>query len=282
MLQAFFRLLSNLPLSWIHFIGSMVGRLIFLLSPGYASRMEENMRLCGCARNEAELRAMLRRASAEAGKGLLELIPVWFRGGGEAAALITCPDWAIAEAARAKGRGVIFLTPHMGCFEISARHCARFMPITVLYRRPKLAWIEPLMREGRKFATLAPADLSGVRKLLRALKNGEAVGLLPDQAPGAGEGEWADFFGRPAYTMTLAGKLQKATGAAVLMAFAERLPGGLGYTLHLEALGDDAITPETLNRHIENMVKKSPEQYLWSYNRYKVPAGARPKEPTSC
>ena len=71
---------------------------------------------------------------------------------------------------------------------------------------------------------------------------GGAVGLLPDQAPGVGEGVWADFFGRPAYTMTLVVRLQRATGAAVIMVFAERLPGGRGYHLHLEEAAHGAVS----------------------------------------
>ncbi len=276
MLQALFRFASRLPLSWFHAMGSLLGRIVYVLSPRYAARLRENLWKSGVCSGEKEQARLLDRSVKEAGKSVMELIPVWF--GREMAEKVECEDWHLAEEAKAAGKGVLFLTPHLGCFEISARYTSRYMPITVLYRRPKLSWVEPFMLSGRKYANLAPADVSGVRRLLRALKKGEAVGLLPDQAPGAGEGEWADFFGRPAYTMTLVGKLQKATGAAIIMAFAERLPAGKGYRLHLEALPEKEITPAELNRHIEEMVKKSPEQYLWSYNRYKVPAGAKPKE----
>jgi KDO2-lipid IV(A) lauroyltransferase len=152
------------------------------------------------------------------------------------------------------------------------------MPLSVLYRPPKLRWLEPLMIAGRSRwqATVAPANLKGVRMLYRALARGEAVGLLPDQAPGAGEGVWADFFGRPAYTMTLVRRLQQRSGAAMIMAFAERLPGGAGYRLHLEALPAERFDEAALNRAVEAQVRRRPEQYLWSYNRYKIPAGAKP------
>jgi KDO2-lipid IV(A) lauroyltransferase len=112
--------------------------------------------------------------------------------------------------------------------------------------------------------------------LIKALRRGEAIGILPDQAPGVGEGEWANFFGRPAYTMTLVSRLQASTGAAVVMAFAERLPGGAGYSLHLERVTADPLTPVALNRAVERVVSRCPGQYLWGYNRYKVPAGAEP------
>ena len=146
----------------------------------------------------------------------------------------------------------------------------------MLYRPPKQGWVEPLMVAGRSrwHAAVAPANLRGVRMLYKALTQGEAIGMLPDQAPGVGEGEWADFFGRPAYTMTLVRRLQQASGAAVIMAFAERLPAGRGYRLHLEELPAANLDEAALNRAIEAQMRRCPEQYLWSYNRYKVPAGA--------
>ena len=140
-------------------------------------------------------------------------------------------------AAQARGKGIIFLTPHLGCFEISALYAAQRVPITVLYRPPKLGWLEGVMRGGRERgqAKLAKADVGGVRLLYKALKRGEAVGLLPDQVPSRGEGEWADFFGRPAYTMTLAGRLAESSNATVLIAYSERCRTGR-LRIHVEPL----------------------------------------------
>jgi Kdo2-lipid IVA lauroyltransferase/acyltransferase len=108
----------------------------------------------------------------------------------------------------------------------------------------------------------------GSKKLLQALKRGEAIGILPDQIPRKGEGEWADFFGKPAYTMGLVSKLAVKSGAAVIMAFGERLPGGEGFHIHLSKV-DDIHTPTLLNQAIERQVAQCPVQYLWQYNRYK-------------
>lgn len=282
MLQGISRALSRLPLSWIHRLGKMLGWVVYFLSPTYASRLRENLKQSGCFADMSEYDILLGESVSEAGKAFLELFPVWFREGREMAGFVKCDDWDVVEKAKAAGKGIIFLTPHLGCFEISALYCAQIMPLTVLYRKPRLEWIEPVMNAGRRHVSLAPADLSGVRKLLRALKKGEAIGLLPDQAPGAGEGEWADFFGRPAYTMTLVGRLQQASGAAVIMAFAERLPQGRGYLLHLAPMPDEPLLPASLNRAIEKLVRTAPSQYMWSYNRYKAPAGAKPRDSESC
>lgn len=278
LLIAMMRLGARMPLSALHFLGAMTGWLVYALSGTYRRRLRENLRASGMCADEAKLDRTLNAAIAEAGKSITELCRLWLGDEEEIGRIVRCDDWAVVEQAQRGGKGLIFLTPHLGCFEISALYGARRLPLTVLYRSPKRAELEPLMREGRTrtSATLVPATMQGVRELLKALKRGEAIGILPDQAPGVGEGEWADFFGRPAYTMTLVTRLQASTGAAVVMAFAERLPHGAGYHLHLERVSADPLNPAALNRAVERIISRCPAQYLWGYNRYKVPAGAEP------
>lgn len=270
------RLLARLPLSWMHAAGAALGWLVYWLSPTYAARLRENLCSSGVCPDAVACAALLKRAIAETGKGVAELVTVWFATDARVVSLALSETWDVVEAVRRGGRGIIFLTPHIGCFEITAMYIAQRLPITVLYRPPRLRWVEPLMIAGRSRwqATVAPANLRGVRMFYRTLQQGGAVGLLPDQAPGVGEGAWADFFGRPAYTMTLVGRLQKATKAALIMTFAKRLPQGRGYQIHFEQLESEALDEAALNRAIENVVRRCPEQYLWGYNRYKVPAGA--------
>ncbi|EXI82938.1 MAG: Lipid A biosynthesis lauroyl acyltransferase [Candidatus Accumulibacter appositus] len=268
-----FRLLSRLPLAWLHVLGAILGWLTWLLSPTYRQHMRENMLL---ALGPAEAGRVRSAAIAEAGKGMLELPKVWLRPLAETASrVVEVSGWELVEAASRRGRGILYLTPHLGCFEVTAQYLSTHAPITVLYRPPKQAWLQTMIEAGRARAQLhlAAADLSGVRGLLKALKRGEAVGMLPDQAPRAGEGRWLDYFGRPAYTMTLAARLVE-TGASVIMVWAERLPAGVGYHFHLQApsapisgsLEERALQ---INQQIEALVRQCPQQYLWGYNRYK-------------
>lgn len=272
-----FRLLSALPLSWLHGLGALAGRLAYLLSTRYRCLLRQNLSQAGL---EAPGRA--RRAAAQAGRALFELPKLWLRPQAEVVArVVEVSGWELVEAAWAAGRGLLFLTPHLGCFEITAQYYAAHRPMTVLYRRPKRDALAPLIEGGRGAnLKLAPADFSGVRVLLRALRQGEAVGMLPDQVPGSGEGVWVPFFDRPAYTMTLASRLAD-TGATVLLAYAERLPGARGYHLKLFPLpapleGDPSQKAAALNRALEDLIRQCPEQYLWGYNRYKRPRGAPP------
>lgn len=266
-----FRLLSFLPLSALHNLGALAGWLAYLLSPTYRRHLNENIALAGVAQARGA-------AVAEAGKTLFELPKLWLRPQDEVVArVVKVSGWALVEQAWREGKGILFLTPHLGCFEITAQYYAAHQPMTVLYRRPKQAWLGPIIESGRGAnLKLAPAEVSGVKRLLKALRAGEAVGMLPDQAPRAGEGVWAPFFGRPAYTMTLAARLAQ-TGATVILAYAERLHYGAGYHLKLFAPQGEVSTPADSNREIERLVTMCPEQYLWGYNRYKgKPAGTTP------
>lgn len=273
------RLLARMPLAWLHRLGAALGWAAYWASPTYAGRLRENLFASGVGSEEAHRTTMLKEAIAETGKGAAEILAVWF-GPDDAVArmVVDVEGWKVVDAARARGKGIIFLTPHLGCFEMAGVYIGARVPMTVLYRPPRKRWLEPYMNAGRSRvgSQLAPATLRGVRMLYRALSRGEAVGVLPDQAPGEGEGVWADFFGRPAYTMTLLRRLQQASGATMIMTIAERLPHGRGYRLHVRALPPEGFDEAALNRAVEEEVRRFPAQYLWGYNRYKVPAGAEP------
>lgn len=275
-----FRLLSHLPLAWLHRLGAVAGWLSWLFSPTYRRHMRENMRL---ALGEAGERRVRAAAVVEAGRQSLELPKIWLRPLEEVVGRVAkVSGWELAEAAMREGKGILYLTPHLGCFEVTAQYLSTHAPITVLYRPPKQRWLQAMIEEGRARGQLriAAADLAGVRSLIKALKKGEAVGMLPDQAPKMGEGRWLDFFGKPAYTMTLAARLTE-TNAAVIMVWAERLPDGAGYHFHLQA-PSQPITGTTeeralrINHEIERLIMQCPAQYLWGYNRYKRPRGVEP------
>ena len=276
-----FGLVARLPLAALHRIGVFLGWVTYRVSAKYAERLRANFEYA-CA-DHPQKKLLLNDSVGEAGKALIELPWVWCRPLAQVMATVkVCAGWELVEAARAQGKGLLFLTPHMGCFEVSGLYIAERMPITVLYRPPRLAWLEQVMRKGRERSQmrLARTDMSGVRLLFKALKRGEAIGLLPDQVPGAGEGEWAQFFGRPAYTMTLVGRLLESTGAIALMIYVERLPRGEGYVIRFTALDFVPSVPITqqINAALEKVVRACPAQYLWSYNRYKIPAGMEPPE----
>jgi KDO2-lipid IV(A) lauroyltransferase len=272
-------LVARIPLAVLHALGALLGWAVYAFSPAYRRHLRANLEAAGYGK-DARSAALRRAAIAGAGRMIAELPAIWLRPRAEVIALVREIDGREhVEAARAAGKGIVFLTPHLGCFEIAAQVAADAFPITALYRPPKSAWLRTAIERwrARDNMRLARADLSGVRDLVAALARNEAVGILPDQVPGGGQGEWTEFFGKPAYTMTLAAGLAGQPASACLLAYGERLSRGAGYVLHIRPLA--AARPgespaRRLNAAIEGLIRECPAQYLWGYNRYKRPAGA--------
>ncbi|MEY4425896.1 MAG: hypothetical protein RL535_194 [Pseudomonadota bacterium] len=280
-----FKCFSWLPLWFAHGLGAVLGWLVFMLSPTYRGRFLANSKQAGYTF------AQVKAAIASSGRMVAELPKLWMSTAGKAVGKAEAPfTWQGKEhidAAYAAGKGVIFLTPHLGSFEMIGQAWGQdfgpqskhnFGDFTVLFRPARKAWMSDLVANSRNRPGLAtvPTNLSGVRQMIKALRKGEAVGLLPDQVPPDGMGLWAPFFGRNAYTMTLAARLSAQTGATVLVGFGERLSLGKGYVLHIyplkQALSEDLDTAVLqMNVEMEALIRRCPTQFLWGYGRYKQP-----------
>lgn len=281
------RWFGRFSLSANHRVGALLGRLAWRVAPRFRRMLAANIRVYAKARrlDPKAVRRLEGQAKREAGKGMTELAIVWTAPVDRLYGLVkSCEGWEHVEAARATGHGIIFVTPHLGCYDIAGRYLESRLPVLALFRPPKLKWLEPIMQAGRERGEgkTAEANAGGVRALLRTLKSGGNIIILPDQVPAAeqgGEGVWASFFGEPAYTMTLLPRLARSTGATVLFFFAERLLDGAGYHVHIQPAAapfpdDKSEAATAANRAVEALIDKAPAQYLWSYNRYKHPAGA--------
>ena len=278
------RWLSRWRLSTLQALGGLMGWLAYALSPGYRQRHDSNAAAAGLALADR------RRAVAQTGRMVAELPWLWLRPASRPlGALVQWQGDGLISSALDDGRGLVLLTPHLGCFEVCAQAIAEQFGhrtrLTAMYRPARQAWLRTLEESARARPGLAtaPAALAGLRQMIRALRRGEAVGLLPDQVPPEGMGVWAPFFGRPAYTMTLATRLVQQTGAALLLIWAERLPAGRGFVLRVSrpaqplptaAIDDAALQlacATALNQEMAGLIAQAPSQYLWGYHRYKQP-----------
>ncbi|GAB2538613.1 LpxL/LpxP family acyltransferase [Rhodanobacter koreensis] len=271
------RLLALLPLRALHAIGGGLGRLLLWQRGQMVQNTAVNLRIARPSLDDSAQAVLLREVVIESGKSVSEIVKVWGAGAERALALVReVHGEALLDAALAAGKGVIIAAPHLGCWELLNYWLCRKTPMAILYRPPRIAAVEQLLRKVR--GALAPeqvrADGAGVRTLYKRLAAGGTVGILPDQKPRAGEGEFAPFFDRPALTMVLLPRLAARTGATVLFAFAERLPRGAGYRIHLlpapERLTDaePAIACAALNRGVQDCVELAFAQYQWQYKRY--------------
>ncbi len=278
-----FRLLGRLPLPLMQRVGGWLGWLVWRVSGTYRQRFEDHAFAAGFSPSE------YRPARAAIGTMVAELPWLWLRPQGQGVLhLVKWDRVELFESALDAGKGVILALPHMGCWEMIGQSLAERYgptrgPLVALYRPARKDWLAPLVASSRNRPGLqtVPTSVAGVRSLIRVLRGGGYTAILPDQVPPEGQGAWAPFFGRQAYTMTLLPRLAQQTGARVLLCWCERLPGSAGYVMHFEPLEapelhDATATPEAaaaaVNAGMERLIRRAPGQYLWSYARYKQPA----------
>ncbi|MET0330824.1 MAG: lipid A biosynthesis acyltransferase [Dyella sp.] len=273
------RLLGRLPLRVLHALGAGLGVLAFWRRGRSAMFCEVNLAIARPQASPSALAPLLREALQESGKSVIEIAKIWGGGAERALGLVReVRGEALFDAALARGKGVIIAAPHHGCWELLNYWLCRKTPMAILYRPPRIAAVEALLRKVR--GALAPeqvrADGAGVRTLYKRLAAGGTVGILPDQKPREGEGQFAPFFSREALTMVLLPRLAARTGATVLFSFAERLPRGAGYRIHLLPAPEGLISEDlkvacgALNRGVEQCIELAFAQYQWHYKRFSV------------
>ena len=281
------RLLALLPLRVLHGCGAAIGRLMLGCRARSAHVVAVNLAIARPELDVAARRTLQREAMADMGRSAIEIVKVWGSDPMRALGLVReVRGGELFDAALASGKGVIVAAPHLGCWELLNYWLCSRTPMAILYRPPRVAAMEQLLRKVR--GGLAPeqvrAEGAGVRTLYKRLAAGGTVGILPDQKPRAGEGEAAPFFGRDAMTMVLLPRLAARTGATVLFAFAERLPRGAGFRIHLlpapPGLDDEdpAAACAALNRGVEACVAQAFTQYQWQYRRYSAVGLVNPYE----
>ncbi len=273
-----FCIIARLPLPLVHGLGVVFGSLAVLLRGRLRREIRSNLAAAGLDKN-----GMWLRVGAELGKTLAEVLPIWLRPLNQALYWVRrCEGWEHVEAAIARGKGVVVLSPHLGSQELAGLYFAPRFPTVALYRPPREAWAHALMKYGREkcLGRIVEPNAQGVRTLLKSLRRNEFVFILPDQTANTGEGAWLPFFGRYAFMPILPYRLLQATDATPLLVYCERLSWGRGYHLHIEAIKDlpteVAAAGREMNAKIEAAIYRLPTQYLWNYRLFRVPGAAPP------
>lgn len=282
LITCLFRLLAALPLPVLHTLGNLLGSLAYRLLKKDRKRVEANLAQAGLEASPEAVKRVFRHTA----KGGLELPVAFFRQLEEIEQLfVRVHGWEHVQTALDNGNGLLLITPHIGSYDLAGRYISQQLPfpLTAMYKPPKIKALDQIMQAGRvrgKGKT-APANMQGVKQVIKALRAGEATIVLPDHVPdpeSGGDGIWANFFGKPAYTMTLASKLAQIKGVQPLFFVGERLADGKGFALHIEPLqgrfnGNKLHDAALVNQNVEYWVRRFPDQYLFMYNRYKHPAG---------
>ncbi|MBL1433498.1 MAG: lipid A biosynthesis acyltransferase [Gammaproteobacteria bacterium] len=284
--KIFIQLIALLPLGVAHSVGKFIGLCLYRLPNRLRHTTQINIDLCWPTLESAEKTTLIKQSLIQTGMSIMEI-----------GAMLCWPKQRLLglidsiegeqhlQQAITQEHGMILLTPHLGCWEIAGLYIGSRYPATILYKPPKIktltAWL--IKARQRTGANLVATDELGARQLLKSLKQKkEVIALLPDQEPPIGNGIFVPFFGIEANTMTLAVKLAKKTGAPIVFGFAERLAEGQGYKLFALAAEEEIYSSDiniavtSMNRSIEQCIRKAPEQYQWSYKRFRRrPEGAK-------
>jgi KDO2-lipid IV(A) lauroyltransferase len=268
-----------LPLPLIHALGTAVGVAASVVPVRERRVAEVNLRIAFPELDTRARRRLVRRSFVHIGRTWAELGALWsWRPERLLGYVREVEGEPVVRAGIESGRGVILAAPHLGAWELLGVYCSARYPMTTLYRSPRLRELEAFVKSarGRCGARLVPAGRGAVRALRRALGRGEMVGMLPDQDAGLGQGIFVPFFGQPANTMVLLPRLAARTHAAVVLGYAERLPRAAGYRLRFVAASEGIYDRDlgraaaSMNRDIERLIRSVPEQYLWSYKRFRI------------
>ncbi len=274
-----FRALGLLPLSLLQRLGILLGWIGWLMPGTYKRRAARNIAFA-----YPEASASLQRQSMQQLICMfLELPYLWApRNASRLSSLISCDEWPLIDRTLAEGKGLILISPHIGCFEMLGPFYSQRHPATVIFKEPRMQWLSTLINRIRLSPqlTLVPANQKGVKGLLRTLMRGQTIGFLPDQVPAEGDGVYAPFFGQPAYTITLVQRMQAVRQTPIFTVGLERLDRARGYHFHVVPMAaplseDPTTAAAAMNAALEDMIRRMPAQYLWGYNRYKKPRSAK-------
>jgi KDO2-lipid IV(A) lauroyltransferase len=274
-----FKTLGLLPLSVLQVMGAALGMLGSVLPGSYKERAFENLRI---AYPDATP-AMDRAAMIQLLQMFLELPYLWApRNAKKLKNIVQCDRWELIDTALNQGHGIILISPHVGAFELLCTFYTQRHKAAVIFKEPRMRWFKTLIEWIRNTPSLklVPATQMGVKSLVKTLLKGDTVGFLPDQVPASGDGVYAPFFGKDAYTMTLVQRMQSIRNSPIFAVGVERLPKGKGYYFHIEPMKEmlsnvPELAATQMNIALEEIIRKMPTQYLWGYDRYKTPRKSR-------
>jgi Kdo2-lipid IVA lauroyltransferase/acyltransferase len=276
-IRGLYRLLACLPLRVIQLLGSVLGKLFWATNSRMAKTTIANIRLCFPELSSSEQTILAQESLMETGKTILETGACWNWSLEKCRAFIHRIDGEELFAERcADPRGLILLMPHLCTWEILHPVLTSHTHFTAMYKPPKIRPLDDWMQavRNRSSATMVPANRRGVTELVKTLKAGGCIVMLPDQEPERESGDFAPFFGVETLTVSLVHGLATKTNAQLLLVNAKRLRDGSGFDVvfrDANAVNTDNLSESlaAMNAIIERAVREIPAQYQWEYKRFK-------------
>ncbi len=275
------KILAIFPLGFHHAIGTIVGYILLFTKNRTKRITETNITLCFPDLSPQEHYSLLKFTLLENAKSLIESFWLWRHPQQSIKSRIgDIENKQLLTRAKQQSLGTIFVTPHFGSWEFIGLLTASECDLLILYAPPKSPYIEKLSCFGRSGTggKVVSTETLNLKQLIKHIKNGGSVGILPDQVPDGNGGEFSKFFGRLAYTSTLVSKLANKLKCNVVYCYARRSTkrgkyNAFYYDASSEIYSDNInVSIDSLNSTIERFILDSPAQYIWGYKRFKRPA----------
>ena len=273
---ALMHLWSWLPGSVLWVLGGALGGL-FSLFPSKIRRVARtNLELCFPNMQEGDRRRLISRHFRLCGFAAVSLSVAWWAPKWRLKRFITLRNRHLLDEPYKAGKNVILLTPHFIGLDIGAARLSLEGDFVSMYRKSRNPFLEYLYRRRSRFGAVVVERTASLKTLLRHIRDGRPFYYLPDQDLGERASVFVPFFGVPAATVTALGRMAQSTNAAVLPCITRILPGGRGYEISLHPPlenfpSDDPLSDaRRMNEEVEKWVREMPEQYMWSYRRFKT------------
>lgn len=275
---AFIKLLGLIPFRAAQRFGGWLGNQLYKRNGKMVQAARINIRMTLPELTAEQQEHLVRESLRESAKSIVEMGVMWGASPEKGRSLVRkVHNLEYFTDAIKAGKGLVFMVPHLGNWEVLNHFATLHTGVTAMYRPAKNKVLDTWMRESRQKTGgyLVPTSRAGVAELFRALQEGKLAGLLPDQEPKRPSGVFVPFMGVETLTPKLPHELIARTGAAAVFGFAKRLPNAEGFEVYFvkpedEIYSDDVhISTAALNRAIETCVRMCPEQYQWTYKRFR-------------
>lgn len=267
-----------LPNSVTHAAGRLIGKLTYQFSARKRNIILTNLSIAFPEMPQQEKLRLAKESAIQAGLLVSEFPEVWLGSRREIEQqVIEAKNVEQVTQIRENNQPLVLIAPHIGNWEVLCQWVQLNHPMIALYSPSKLPQVDQLILDARKKfgCKLCSTDAKGIMQLLRGLKQGGFMMMLPDQVPKENAGIYSLFFDKPAYTMTLLHKLVIKSKAKAVFATCIRRQDKRGFDIEFEMAhfdvseADVAIFNLAMNRQIESIVRRHPAQYVWDYKRFR-------------
>ncbi len=257
--------------------GGAIGFLCYYFLRRERTRAVSHLELIFGSKGTSWVRRTARGCFVHLGKALLEVMVMSPR---HLERLVEMEGEENLQKALEQKRGVIYVTGHIGNWELMAQKVARHYPLSVI-----AAPIEPeqvndmivRLRAGMGVRTILRSRAGATRELIRTFRENRVLGILIDQDTDV-ESAFVDFMGRPAWTPTAAASMAIKFGAPIVFGYIQReesgrhkifIEGPLPMTVTNDTEKDIVANTAMLTKKIENVIQKNPEQWVWMHRRWR-------------